>query len=422
MTSRRPAFALLLAITVPLLTSVAPAGPLNPPAGAIASTAKPLAEIEPRTAINAVNTPGDADSVFRITQPGSYYLTGNLAGVAGKCGIEITVSGVTVDLCGFELAGVTGSLSGVRTAPDQFASLYNITVRNGTFRNWGGYAVSLGSTWNTRVEGISAQSNGGGIAVQHHSVITNCTCITSGGDGIQGAEGVNVSDCVVWSCIFGIRVDVGSVVTRCTVKYNSSSGISASSSTITHCAATRNTGHGISGFGSTITGCVATSNSADGISAGGGANITACTANSNGSDGIQASGSSTIAGCTVNGNSAHGINVTGGPCVVRDNTCSANGPESAGISVSAISPVLGTGTRIEGNTCSGSYYGILVTNSGNIILRNSCRATTYPWQIAAGNSMGSIVNATTNAAAIEGVFAPSAPSTLSTDPNANYTY
>ena len=55
---------------------------------------------EPRIAINTASTPGDADSVFRITQPGSYYLTGNTSGVAAKHGIEIDASDVTLDLMG----------------------------------------------------------------------------------------------------------------------------------------------------------------------------------------------------------------------------------------------------------------------------------------------------------------------------------
>jgi hypothetical protein len=42
------------------------AGPLSPPAGPIAPTPGP----EPRIAINAVNTPGDANSLYKITQPG----------------------------------------------------------------------------------------------------------------------------------------------------------------------------------------------------------------------------------------------------------------------------------------------------------------------------------------------------------------
>ena len=76
------------------------AGPLDPPVGPITSTAKPLAEIEPRTAINAANTPGDADSIFRIAQPGSYYLPANVTGQAAKRGIEIAASGVTFRIGG----------------------------------------------------------------------------------------------------------------------------------------------------------------------------------------------------------------------------------------------------------------------------------------------------------------------------------
>ena len=79
-------------------------GPLTPP-GAPAPTMKTLDQIEPRIAINATNTPGDASSLFRIAQPGSYYLTGNITGVAGKDGIEIASSNVTIDLMGFTHPG-----------------------------------------------------------------------------------------------------------------------------------------------------------------------------------------------------------------------------------------------------------------------------------------------------------------------------
>ena len=60
------------------------AGDLNPPAGPVTPTMKPLDEVEPRTAVNATNTPGDTDSSFRISQSGSYYLTANLTGESGK--------------------------------------------------------------------------------------------------------------------------------------------------------------------------------------------------------------------------------------------------------------------------------------------------------------------------------------------------
>ncbi len=74
---------------------------------------KSLTEVEPRIAINAANTPGDAGNLFIISQPGSYYLTGNINGVAGMHGIAISASGVTLDLSGFELRGSPGTLTGV---------------------------------------------------------------------------------------------------------------------------------------------------------------------------------------------------------------------------------------------------------------------------------------------------------------------
>src|SRR5678815_4185257 len=102
------ALALLLSTLNPQLSSVLSQGLLTPP-GTPAPTMKTLDQVEPRVAINATNTPGDTDSLFKITQPGSYYLTGNITGVAGKHGIAIAASGVTVDLNGFDVAGVPGS-------------------------------------------------------------------------------------------------------------------------------------------------------------------------------------------------------------------------------------------------------------------------------------------------------------------------
>ena len=53
------------------------AASLTPP-GAPAPTMKSLAQIEPRTAVNAANTPGDAGNLFIISNSGSYYLAANV--------------------------------------------------------------------------------------------------------------------------------------------------------------------------------------------------------------------------------------------------------------------------------------------------------------------------------------------------------
>lgn len=66
---------------VTALGAMARGGSINPPAGVVASSGKTLSEVEPRTAVNATNTPGDTTAVYIISQPGSYMLTGNVTGV-----------------------------------------------------------------------------------------------------------------------------------------------------------------------------------------------------------------------------------------------------------------------------------------------------------------------------------------------------
>ncbi|MHC4976260.1 MAG: hypothetical protein ACYTF7_06600 [Planctomycetota bacterium] len=68
---------LAVALAITLMTGLASlGGPLTPP-GAPAPTHKTLTEVEPRTAINATNTPAGVFGTYHITSPGSYYLTEN---------------------------------------------------------------------------------------------------------------------------------------------------------------------------------------------------------------------------------------------------------------------------------------------------------------------------------------------------------
>jgi len=66
------------------LTQASKGGDLNAPAGPVMPTMKTPVEVEPRIAINAVNTPADANATFNIAVNGSYYLTGDVIGEAGK--------------------------------------------------------------------------------------------------------------------------------------------------------------------------------------------------------------------------------------------------------------------------------------------------------------------------------------------------
>src|SRR4051794_37925394 len=141
-----------------LTSSVFPQGGLTPP-GAPAPTMKTLAQLdaklEPRTAINLTNTPGDAVSIYKITQPGSYYLTANISGVNFKHGILVVADNVTIDLCGFNLMGAAFSSDAIHS--DGGSSLTGLVVRNGTITRWanGRSGVFAGSVAQVHIEDLT---------------------------------------------------------------------------------------------------------------------------------------------------------------------------------------------------------------------------------------------------------------------------
>ena len=181
---------LVCATALTIATLATHAGPLTPPAGPVTSTNKTLAEVEPRIAINATNTPGDADSIFRIAAPGSYYLTGNIAGVVGKHGIEIASSGVTLDLMGFDLLGVPGSLDGVNVS----VASVSIDIHNGSVRSWGSAGVDAGNTSNSSLRNLRAEGNvNGGLRLGVGGLVEDCAALSNGLFGIFAGSGSTVS-------------------------------------------------------------------------------------------------------------------------------------------------------------------------------------------------------------------------------------
>ena len=349
---------LIVGVVVCFAGVAALAGPLTPP-GAPAPSGKTLTEVEPRIALSAVNTPGDLDSVFSITAPGSYYLTGNVNGSAGLYGVKIQSSGVTLDLNGFSLIGGPGSLDGV------FMSAFgrNIVIRNGHVRNWGGNGlrvlIDIG-----RIEGVIAADNGGwGIDNAPGGTFTSM---------IVACEAFNNGFNVVGTG--GIRGGLASVITDC-IAYG-------------------NTGVGIfGGADSRITGCLARSNSADGIAISAGGLVSGCTASSNVGDGIEVSSD----------------------CTIVANVCDGNGfgtGDGAGIHVT------GSDNRIEGNNVTDNDRGIDVDLPGSFITRNTASGNTKNWDVVVGSVCLVVVG--NNSGGVDGNSGGAAPG--STDPNANFTY
>jgi parallel beta-helix repeat protein len=442
---------LLLAAT--LLT----AGPLDPPTGAIAPTYKTLNEVEPRIPLSLFTTPGDADSVLRITTPGSYYLTGNLeVSASGLSAIEIAASNVTLDLSGYEIKSTTNAAV-IRCS---LGAATGITVRNGTVS--GGQGIDLSPT---------------SLALSQNGLVEYVTVENSSTNGIRAGLSYTINRCrVAASASDGIVVNVHSTVSNVTTSGNSGAGVLAlGHATIIDSIASNNDQNGFSTDNAAlISRCLASQNILDGFLVGAGSTIDACTARSNSGDGFDLSATtitgsssynnstgvraveSTISGCTFSRNSYGGecnrstivdcsfvtnslravrvvanselINCTatggqtgimvGDGCTIRGNTSSGH---FSGFVTGTGIYVLGTDNVIEDNVCNDNTYGMLVEAAGNTIRRNACSGSQIMnWSIVVGNNLAPIIVATPNNVAITGNSYGG--NMGSVDPAANYTY
>ncbi|QQS07824.1 MAG: right-handed parallel beta-helix repeat-containing protein [Phycisphaerales bacterium] len=393
------------------------AGPLNPPAGPITSTHKTLTEVEPRVAINSTNTPGDTNSEFRIASSGSYYLTGNITVTAGRVGIEIAASNVTVDLNGFSIIGQAGSLSGATA----FSTLSNITFKDGAISTIAA-GLQLGSVSAARVERVNMQDiTGIGLQVGTRSIVRNCIVRTTTSTGISASAGSHVEGCIVTAAgATGISLGNQCVLDACTVSDCAGAGVSfAGGCVITGCAARTNGDDGFLGSGSgtacVVRDCTAVDNIGDGFSFQVDCVVTSCTARSNEGHGFTSGVNFTISNCSATFNTLSGIRAGGGSALIQSNTCSFNGNnlgDGAGIWAQA------SVSRIEGNHCFSNDRGIDVDSAGNFIARNTCSGNATNWDVAANNKC--LVVLGVNAGAVVGNSGGVSPG--SADPNANFSY
>lgn len=337
---------------------------------------KTLDQLEARTPVDATHTSGNSLWLYSISVPGSYYLTGNVNGVAGKGGIFISVSNVTLDLNGFSVIGVPGTGIGINVNGSHFR------VFNGQVRSWDYHGLAAGEY--ASVDRITASGN----------KLT----------GIIADYGSHVSDCVVSANKNGINVS-STVVSHCVVYSNSEDGIAAYGGAVTGCGVGDNPGRGIYVYGtpSLVKDCTVTHNatkSGAGISVPDGSSVIDCVVDSNGfsSDnlaaGILGGVRTLVRGCNVTRSRGHGIDVSGDSTVV-DNRSSKNGGDGI--------HSLGSRSRIEANqTRDNTGKGISVSTD-DLVLRNA----------SGGNTAG---NFSPSAGSF---FAPAQAPNATTNPNAN---
>lgn len=369
---------LFLAAASIIAAGLVVAGPLTPPPGPLASSYKTLSEVEPRTAVNAVNTPGTASAIYQITQPGSYYLTGPVTGAPGKSGIVIASSGVTLDLNGFDVLGVEGSADGVRIG-SPLAPLRNITVRNGSIRGWGALGLdgAAPSASNCVYTDLTSQGNtNAGFFLGEGSVVSACAATENGGPGFFAVEACTLSRCSArGNSQAGFMLSTGCIAAECTAMNNTTSGFI-----------------GVSG-GLTLSACSSLYNYQKGFYVAvtypnpGATTCTACTASGNGAEGFYSSDGTLFSACNAGGNALDGFSL-GSNCTIRG--CTAEYNSGAGASGIALRS---TGNRAEDNHLIGNRYGLSALQPGNFIARNTARDNiTAPFSIAAGNSAAPVIS------------------------------
>jgi len=347
-------------LIVSLMGRHASAGDLGPPTGPITPTMKPLSVVETRIPISDQSAPGDSDSMFVISEPGSYYLAGDIEAVPNKHGITITASHVTLDLMGFSIVG-DGSYG--RDGVQAVADVANVTVRNGTVRGWGGDGLDLVMSECSRAENIVAAGNSdAGFAVSTRGMILRCVA-QNNAFGILAFDGSTVVESnAIDNLAVGILTNQ-TALTRCAARDNGSAGIVAGNCTVTECTASGNGVHGISAGTTTLSYCTADSNALAGIAGHSGTQITNCTAFDN-DRGIEASDGCAVLQCNARDN---GIGV-------RVNTLPGH-------------------CRVEGNNTVGNEIGIQVQSADNLVIRNSASDNETNYDIVSGNAVGPIVTA-----------------------------
>jgi parallel beta-helix repeat protein len=322
-------------------SKAAQAGPLNPPSGPVASTPGP----EPRIAINAANTPGTGNATFRITQPGSYYLTANVQGAAGKSGIEIAASNVTIDLNGFALLGVAGSGAGIVGS----GVGTNIAICNGFIRDWGSMGINLTGHTQSRLNNLNVTScAANGMSVASRSLVRDCLAVFNGANGFAATSDVTFDSCAaLFNAIDGFSVTTLARIAHCLSRGNDAFGIRAASngySVITDNLVAENQLDGIRVF----RGCIIARND-----------------------------------CAFNNTTGSaGIRVTGGDNRIEDNLCASN---AIGIAADD------SGNFIVRNTCSANptNWSLVANNVYGPIVDRSSPASAAVTGNSASSSLGS---------------------------------
>ncbi|MEL6330204.1 MAG: right-handed parallel beta-helix repeat-containing protein [Planctomycetota bacterium] len=369
-------------------TTAAASAQINPPAGPVTDSGPNLSQVidaleEARTEINAENTPGDASSVFRISQPGSYYLAGNvLADKANFSAIEVAATDVTIDLNGFAIDGAGLATGGIRA----FGPTDRLAIRNGVIKGINGNMISAGSPSTSvrdiRAVGVAAGMGADGIFVGGAgAIVERCVVEDAGADGIDVGEGGVVRDSAVINCgSSGITLQIEAIAERCSVTGAADGILMGGRAKALHCRITGSRTNGIRAFDlAFIEGCTIDNATFDGIQATGDCVIVNNQVRASGDDGIVFTSACRVEGNLVIGSTTDGIRGSSRNSIVN-NTVEDIGDDGFQIT--------GPDNRVDSNTAVGCTIGFRTQGIGvldNMIVRNFASDCAITYSVLGGN-------------------------------------
>jgi parallel beta-helix repeat protein len=371
------ASAALVLATVLIHIWIVDAGDLDPSAPP-GPTMKTLDEVEPRIPIPGSATP---TSRLEITEPGSYYLTGDR--VAETSGIRIRSSDVTLDLMGYTLSGPgaeAGNYYGIEIGYSS-EEYTNVEIRNGSVRGFG-WANIQSQTYcdNVRVVNVRVTGGGRGITLASDSSLAkDCT-------SVKNALGISARmNSIVRNCIAsenegnGISTTYYCLVEGCTANENGMNGIRVwSQSSVIGCTAIANTENGIdASYGGVVIGSVVSANTLDGINALDGCMIKDNVVQVNDDDGIEATDGCTLQNNSVYGNGDFGIHVGSGSTLIGNTVYN----QTADYGIRAYN-----GSTLKDNTAYNNNGGIYAAH-GCTVMGNTAHHNNTWGMFVAGNGL-----------------------------------
>ena len=334
----------LATLLPPFTASLHAQGTLTPPAGQPVASMKSLDQLEARTAIPKSPAVPVAGPHYTISQPGSYYLTGN-SEVASGNGINITASNVTLDLNGFALINKNQPEGSTATAVSIATGVMSAEVKNGTIVGgcvrtdaaagppWLASFAQKGWEFGVQAEGARGirisdlrvnQCSSSGISGMKESVLQNITVTDCAGNGIY-ADHSNIAYVTVSGCLDGVTT-IGGSISHATVALCQGRGLAAArvshsnvrecsqiginSGTVTDCGVYNCGLQGIIVPSGIVSNCTVTDCHAQGISVSNGS-VTNCQASGNYFEGILVN-SGVVAHCMAQSDSTN-------PAVVNKN-------------------------------------------------------------------------------------------------------